>query len=73
MLPLFRAAIGSELAVRYVLEGNIRRSPEGIELNVQLSDAARATSMVDRPEGGPVSRLVQLARLFITGLTTRGS
>jgi adenylate cyclase len=42
-LPL--PAVGRELAVRYVLEGNIRRSPEGIELNVQLSDAASATSI----------------------------
>ncbi len=38
-------AVGSELNVRYVLEGNIRRSQEGIELNVQLSDAASATSI----------------------------
>jgi TolB-like protein len=38
-------AVGRELAVRYVLEGNIRRSPEGIELNVQLSEAASATSV----------------------------
>jgi adenylate cyclase len=42
-LPL--PAVGRELAVRYVLEGNIRRSPEGIELNVELSDAASATSI----------------------------
>jgi adenylate cyclase len=42
-LPL--PAVGRELAVRYVLEGNIRRSPEGVELNVQLSDAASATSI----------------------------
>jgi TolB-like protein len=42
-LPL--PTLGRELAVRYVLEGNIRRSPEAIELNVQLSDAASATSI----------------------------
>jgi adenylate cyclase len=42
-LPL--PAVGRELAVRYVLEGNIRRSPEGIEINVALSDAASATSI----------------------------
>jgi TolB-like protein len=42
-LPL--PAVGRELAVRYLLEGNIRRSPEGLELNVQLSDAASATSV----------------------------
>jgi tetratricopeptide (TPR) repeat protein len=45
-LPL--PAVGRELAVRYVLEGNIRRSPEGIELNVGLSDAASATSIWTR-------------------------
>jgi DNA-binding winged helix-turn-helix (wHTH) protein/TolB-like protein len=45
-LPL--PAVGRELAVRYVLEGNIRRSPEGMELNVQLSDAASATSIWTR-------------------------
>jgi adenylate cyclase len=42
-LPL--PAVGSELAVRYALEGNIRRSPEGIELNVELSNAASGTSI----------------------------
>jgi adenylate cyclase len=42
-LPL--PAVGRELAVRYVLEGNIRRAPEGIELNIELSDAASATSI----------------------------
>jgi adenylate cyclase len=45
-LPL--PAVGRELAVRYVLEGNIRRSAEGIELNVQLSDAARGTGIWTR-------------------------
>jgi adenylate cyclase len=45
-LPL--PAVGRELAVRYVLEGNIRRAPEGIELNVQFSDAASATSIWTR-------------------------
>jgi TolB-like protein len=45
-LPL--PVVGHELAVRYVLEGNIRRSPEGIELNLQLSDAASATSIWTR-------------------------
>jgi adenylate cyclase len=45
-LPL--PAVGRELAVRYVLEGNMRRSPEGIELNVQLSDAASAASIWTR-------------------------
>jgi DNA-binding winged helix-turn-helix (wHTH) protein/TolB-like protein len=42
-LPL--TAVGRELAVRYVLEGNIRRSPEKIELNVELSDATSGTSI----------------------------
>jgi adenylate cyclase len=42
-LPL--PTVGSELAVRYVLEGNIRRSLEGIELNIQLNDVASGTSI----------------------------
>jgi DNA-binding winged helix-turn-helix (wHTH) protein/TolB-like protein len=42
-LPL--PAVGRELAVRYVLEGNIRRSPEGIEFNVELSVAVSGTSI----------------------------
>jgi TolB-like protein len=42
-LPLSR--LGSELAVRYVLEGNIRRSPDCLELNVQLSEAASGASI----------------------------
>jgi len=45
-LPL--PAIGRELAVRYVLEANVRRAPEGIELNVELSDAASAASIWTR-------------------------
>jgi adenylate cyclase len=52
-LPL--PAIGSQLAVRYVLEGNIMPSPEGIELNVQLSDAASATSIWTRQFKGAAS------------------
>jgi TolB-like protein len=42
-LPL--SNLGSELGVRYVLEGNIRRSPDGLELNVQLSEAASGASI----------------------------
>jgi adenylate cyclase len=45
-LPL--PTVGRELAVRHVLEGNIRRSPEGTELDVQLSDAASGTSIWTR-------------------------
>jgi adenylate cyclase len=45
-LPLSR--LGSELGVRYVLEGNIRRSPDGLELNVQLSEAASGASIWTR-------------------------
>jgi adenylate cyclase len=41
-LPLSR--LGSEIGVRYVLEGNIRRLPDGLELNVQLSEAASGAS-----------------------------
>jgi adenylate cyclase len=42
-LPLPK--VGSELAARYALEGNVRRAPEGIELNLQLSEAASGTSI----------------------------
>jgi len=45
-LPLSR--LGSELRVRYVLEGNIRRLPDGLELNVQLSEAASGASIWTR-------------------------
>jgi adenylate cyclase len=58
-------AIGRELAVRYVLEGNIMRSPEGIELNVQLSDAASATSIWTRQFKQAASELGDL-RLQVT-------
>jgi adenylate cyclase len=40
--------LGSELRVRYVLEGNIRRSPDGVEFNVQLSEAASGASIWTR-------------------------
>jgi TolB-like protein len=57
-LPL--PAVGCELAVRYyVLEGNIRRSPEGIELNVQLSGAGSATSIWEgNSRKPPVNRAI---------------
>jgi DNA-binding winged helix-turn-helix (wHTH) protein/TolB-like protein/tetratricopeptide (TPR) repeat protein len=45
-LPLPR--LGSELGVRYVLEGNMRRSPDGLELSVQLSEAASGASIWSR-------------------------
>src|SRR5262245_30735745 len=45
-LPLSR--LGSELRVRYVLEGNTRRLPDGLELNVQLSEAASGASIWTR-------------------------
>jgi len=45
-LPLSR--LGSELGVRYVLEGDIRRSPDGLEFNVQLSEAASGASIWSR-------------------------
>jgi adenylate cyclase len=38
-------AIRSELGVRYVLEGTIRRSSDAVELNVQLSEAANGASI----------------------------
>jgi adenylate cyclase len=42
---LLLPTIGRELGVRYVLEGTIRRSAGTIELTVQLSNAARGTSV----------------------------
>ena len=42
-LPL--PAVGSELGVRYVLEGNIRRSSGRIELNIQLSEVASGANI----------------------------
>ena len=45
-LPL--PAVGNELNVRYVLEGHIRHSRDGIELGVQLSDAASGASFWTR-------------------------
>jgi adenylate cyclase len=63
-LPMSR--LGSELGVRYVLEGNIRRLPDGLELNVQLSGAASGASIWTRQlksSGGELSDLrSQLAR-----------
>jgi tetratricopeptide (TPR) repeat protein/DNA-binding winged helix-turn-helix (wHTH) protein len=37
--------IGRELGIRYVLEGSLRRSPNGAEIKVQLSDAASGSSV----------------------------
>jgi adenylate cyclase len=48
-------AVSSELAVRYVLEGDISRAPERIELNVELSDATTGTSIWARQFKGAAS------------------
>jgi TolB-like protein len=71
-LPL--PAVGSELAVRYVLEGNIRRSPEGIEFNVELSDAASGTSLWTRQfkeaAGEPADLRLQVTESLLFALRT---
>ena len=38
-------AVGSDLGVRYVLEGTVRRASNAVELKVQLSDAANGASV----------------------------
>jgi adenylate cyclase len=38
-------AIGSDLGVRYVLEGTIRRSSDAVQLKVELSEAANGASI----------------------------
>jgi adenylate cyclase len=48
-------AIGAELGVRYVLEGNIRRSRDTVELKIQLSDtASRATVWARQFSSSPI-------------------
>jgi DNA-binding winged helix-turn-helix (wHTH) protein/TolB-like protein len=42
---LLSPAIGAELGVRYVLEGNIRRSQDTVELKIQLSDTASGATV----------------------------
>ena len=45
--------IGRELAVRYVLEGSVRRSGDHIRINAQLIDAEKDTHLwADRLDGG---------------------
>jgi adenylate cyclase len=45
--------IGRELAVRYVLEGSVRRSGDHIRINAQLIDAEKDTHLwADRFDGG---------------------
>src|SRR5579871_128407 len=71
-LPLSR--LGSELGVRYVLEGNIRRSPDGLELSVQLSEAASGASIWTRQlkssTGGSSNLRSQVARTLLYPLRT---
>ncbi len=49
---LLLSRLGAELGVRYVLEGNVRRSPDGLELNVQLSEAASGANIWTRQVKG---------------------
>jgi adenylate cyclase len=37
--------VGRDLAVRYIVEGSIRRSPERIRIAIRLTDAARGTQL----------------------------
>jgi class 3 adenylate cyclase/TolB-like protein/Flp pilus assembly protein TadD len=37
--------VGRDLAVRYIVEGSIRRSPERMRIAIRLTDAARATAL----------------------------
>ena len=71
-LPLSR--LGSELGVRYVLEGNIRRLPDGLELNVQLSEAASGASIWTRQLKGSAGESSdlrsQIARTLLFPLRT---
>jgi len=71
-LPLSR--LGGELRVRYVLEGNIRRLPDGLELNVQLSEAASGASIWTRqlksPTGEPSDLRSQVSRTLLFPLRT---
>ena len=71
-LPLSR--LGSELGVRYVLEGNIRRLPDGLELNVQLSEAASGASIWTRQLKGSAGESSdlrsQVARTLLFPLRT---
>jgi DNA-binding winged helix-turn-helix (wHTH) protein/TolB-like protein/Flp pilus assembly protein TadD len=71
-LPLSR--LGSELGVRYVLEGNLRRSPDGLELNVQLSEAATSATIWTRrlkgSAGEPSDLRSQVARTLLFPLRT---
>jgi len=71
-LPL--STLGNELGVRYVLEGNIHRSPDGLELNVQLSEAASGASIWTRQvkgsAGGPSDLRSQVARTLLFPLRT---
>jgi DNA-binding winged helix-turn-helix (wHTH) protein/TolB-like protein len=66
-LPLSR--LGAELGVRYVLEGNIRRSPDGLELNVELSEAASGASIWTRQVKGSAGQSsdlrIQVARTLL--------
>jgi DNA-binding winged helix-turn-helix (wHTH) protein/TolB-like protein/tetratricopeptide (TPR) repeat protein len=71
-LPLSR--LGAELGVRYVVEGNIRRLPDGLELNVQLNEAASGASIWTRQlkgSAGESSDLrIQVARTLLFPLRT---
>jgi DNA-binding winged helix-turn-helix (wHTH) protein/TolB-like protein len=52
---LLSPAIGAELGVRYVLEGNIRRSRDAVELKIRLSDTASGAIVWTRQFGGSAS------------------
>jgi tetratricopeptide (TPR) repeat protein/DNA-binding winged helix-turn-helix (wHTH) protein len=71
-LPLPK--IGGELGVRYVLEGNIRRSANGVELKVQLSDAVSGTGVwagqFQGSAGEPGELSAQITQNLMFPLTT---
>jgi adenylate cyclase len=52
---LLSPAVGAELGVRYVLEGNIRRLPDALELKIQLNDSTSGASVWARQLVGSAS------------------
>ena len=58
--PVDTKQIGRELAVRYVLEGSVRRSGNQIRVNAQLIDAETDTHLWAEPFNGDTSDLFAL-------------
>lgn len=60
--------IGRALAVRYVLTGSVRRSPQRVRVNVQLADSATGARLWAKSLDSPITELFEQQDLVVEAI-----